>query len=97
MYIADISYSLGFIWKFPDGLVGKESACNAQDMGLNPGLGRAPGEGNGSSLQYSGLENPMDRGQRSLTGYSPWVHKESDTTEQLTLTHTIVYCQNNIK
>ena len=62
MYIVDISYSLGFIWKFPDGLVGKESACNAQDMGLNPGLGRAPGEGNGSSLQYSGLENPMDRG-----------------------------------
>ena len=62
MYIINSSYSLSFIWKFPDGLVGKESACNAQDVGLNPELGRSPGEGNGSSLQYSGLENPMDRG-----------------------------------
>ena len=48
-------------------------------MGSIPGLGRSPGEGNDSPLQYSCLENP--RGQRSLTGYSPWGHKESDTTE----------------
>ena len=41
---------------------GKESACNAGDMGLIPGLGRCPGEGTGYPLQYSGLENPMDRG-----------------------------------
>ena len=43
---------------------GKESACNAGDPGLIPGLGRSPGEGNGSSLQYSCLENSMDRGAR---------------------------------
>ena len=47
---------------FPGGSDGKESACNAEDAGLIPGLGRSPGEGNGNSLQYSCLENPMDRG-----------------------------------
>ena len=40
----------------------KESACNAGNPGLIPGLGRSPGEGNGSPLQYSCLENPMGRG-----------------------------------
>ena len=40
----------------------KASAYNAGDPGLNPGLGRSPGEGNGSPLQYSCLENPMDGG-----------------------------------
>ena len=40
----------------------KESACNAGDLGSIPGLGRSPGEGNGNPLQYSCLENPMDRG-----------------------------------
>ena len=43
------------------------------------GLGRSPGVGHGNSLQYSCLENP--HGQRSLAGYSPWGHKESDTAE----------------
>ena len=47
---------------FPDGSDGKESACNAEDLGLIPGSGRSPGEGNGNPLQYSCLENPMDRG-----------------------------------
>ena len=47
---------------FPDGSLGKESACNAGDLGLIPGLGRSPGEGYGNPLQYSCLENPMDRG-----------------------------------
>ena len=41
-------------------LDGKESTCNAGDLGLIPGLGRDPGEGNGYPLQYSGLENSMD-------------------------------------
>ena len=41
---------------------GKESACNAGNPGLIPGLGRSPGEGNGNPLQYSCLENCMDRG-----------------------------------
>ena len=40
----------------------KESACNAGDLDLIPGLGRSPGEGNGNPLQYSCLENPMDGG-----------------------------------
>ena len=40
---------------------GKESACNAGDLGLIAGSGRSPGEGNGNPLQYSCLENPMDR------------------------------------
>ena len=45
---------------FPGGSDGKESACNAGDMGLIPWSGRSPGEGNGNPIQYSCLENPMD-------------------------------------
>ena len=47
---------------FCGGSNGKESACNAGNLGLIPGLGRSPGEGNGYSLHYSCLENSMDRG-----------------------------------
>ena len=47
---------------FPGGSDGKASAYTAGDLGLIPGLGRPPGEGNGSPLQYSCLENPMDVG-----------------------------------
>ena len=61
----------------PCGSAGKESACNVVDLGLIPGLGRSPGEGDGYPL--SGLENPL--GQRSLADYSPWGHKQLDTTE----------------
>ena len=50
---------------------GKESACNAGDLGSVPGLGRSPGGGHGNLLQYSCQENPHR--QRSLVGYSPWV------------------------
>ena len=46
---------------FLGGSVGKESAYNAGDPGLIPGLGRSPGEGYGNPLQYSCLENPMDK------------------------------------
>ena len=45
---------------FPDSSVGKESACNAEDLGLIPGLERSPGERKGYPLQYSGLEDSMD-------------------------------------
>ena len=69
---------------FPGGSVVKKSAHNSGDLGLIPGLGRSPGEGNGNLLQYSCLEN--SKGQRSLVGYSPWGRKESDVTELLTLT-----------
>ena len=47
---------------FPDGSEGKASACNAGDPGSIPEWGRSPGEGNGNPLQYSCLENSMDRG-----------------------------------
>ena len=47
---------------FPGGLDGKASACNAGDLGSIPGSRRSLGEGNGSPLQYSCLENPMDKG-----------------------------------
>ena len=47
---------------FPGGSDGKASVCDAGDLGSIPGLGRSPGEGNGNALQYSCLENPMDRG-----------------------------------
>ena len=45
----------------PGGSDGKVSACNVEDPGLIPGSGRSPGEGNGNTLQYSYLENSMDR------------------------------------
>ena len=57
---------------FPAGSDGKESACNAGDLGWIPGLGRSPGEGNSYPLQCPSLENPMD---------SPRGRKESDMTE----------------
>ena len=66
---------------FPGGSDGKESNCNEGDLGSIPGLGRSPGGGNGNPLQYSCLENPMDR--RNLAGYSPWGHRQLDTTEPL--------------
>ena len=46
---------------FPGGSDGKLSACNVGDLSSIPGLGRSPGEGNGNPLQYTCLENPMDR------------------------------------
>ena len=50
------------VWRgFPGGSDGKESACNAEDPGSVPGLGRSPGEKDGYPLQYACLENPMDR------------------------------------
>ena len=75
--------SLVFGCFFPHDSDGKESVCNARDLGSVPGSGRSPGGGNGNPLQYSCLENP--NGQRSLAGCSPWGCEESDTTEWLTL------------
>ena len=49
--------------------VGKETACNTGDLGSNPGSGRATGEGNGNSLQYSCLENPMGRAARQAADH----------------------------
>ena len=64
---------------FPGGSDGKYHR-NVGDLGSIPVLGRSPGERHGNPLQYSCLENPYR--QRSLTGYSPWGNKESDTTER---------------
>ena len=57
-----IIYDLGIVIFVPGGSEVKASACNEGDLGLIPGLGRSPGEGNGNPLQYSCLENPMDGG-----------------------------------
>ena len=57
-YPSRFNLSLGFL----GGSDGKESACNAGDPSLIPGSGRPPGGGHGNPLQYSCLENPMDRG-----------------------------------
>ena len=64
---------------FPGGSAGKESTCNARDLGLTPGLGRSPGGRLGNPVQYSCLENPRDRG----AWWGPRGHKESDMTERL--------------
>ena len=53
-------------------------AGDIRDTGSIPGLGRSPGGGHDNSLQYSCLEDPMDRG---ALGHGPWSHKESDMTE----------------
>ena len=58
---------------FPGGSDGKKSTWSGRDWGLIPGSGTSPGEGSGYSLQYSCLENSMDK--RSLVGYSSWGHK----------------------
>ena len=70
---------------FPSSSDGKASACNAGDLGLIPGSGRSPGEGNGYLLQDSCLENSKERGD----WWIPHDHKESDRTEQLTHTHSL--------
>ena len=62
----------------PRWLSGKESTCNAGDGGLIPGSGRSPGEGNGNPLQYSGLENPLERGAWWVLVHG--VTKDSDMT-----------------
>ena len=72
----------------PGGSDGKASACNGKDLGLITGLGRSPGGGgHDNPLQYSCLENPHR--QRSLSGFGPWGHKESNTMSNIS-THSLV-------
>ena len=68
-----------YISYIPCGSDGKESACNAGDLGSIPGLGRSSGEGKGYPFQYSGLENSMDCIVHEVA--------ESDMTEQLSFSH----------
>ena len=74
------------LWGFPGDSGGRESACSRGNR-LIPGLGRSPGEGNGNPLQYSCLENSMDRGAWSATVHGV---TESDTTDGLTLLHLYI-------
>ena len=73
-----LSLLLGYL--VPKDSDGKVSACNSGDLGSIPESGRSPGEGRGNSLQYSCLENPMNRGD------NPWDHIDLDTTKRLTFT-----------
>ena len=67
-FFSAVFLNSNFYWGIV-GSSGKESACNAGDLGSVPGLGRSPGGGHGNPIQYSGLEYP--HGQRSLVGSSP--------------------------
>ena len=95
-------FLLSTLQGFPGDSEDKESACNMGDLGSIPALGRSSGGGHSNPLQYSCLEKP--HGQKSLVGYSPWGHKESDTTERLSraqstymkfpLLHKWAYCDS---
>ena len=76
-YLGEIGKHFIMIMGFPGGSAGKESACSVGDLGSIPGLGRSSGEGNGYTLQYSGLENSKDCIVHGVA--------ESDTTERLSL------------
>ena len=76
---------------FPGGSDGKVSACNAEDLGSIPGLGRPPGEGNGNPLQYSCLENPMDGGVWWATVHG--VAKSRTQLSDFTFTFKEFICQ----
>ena len=76
---------------FPGSTVVKNPSARArgaEDTGSVPELGRSPGEGNGSLLQYSCLEESMDRG--AWEGHSPWGHKESDTIEHTNYLESLI-------
>ena len=77
---AELKFTLHI--SFPGGSHGKESSCNAGDLGLISGSGRSPGEGKGYPLQYSGLENPMDRGAWQATVHGVAESQTHLATEQ---------------
>ena len=68
-----VNFMLGVFYSFPCGSAGKESACSVGDVGLIPGLGRSPGEGEGYPLHYSGLENSKDCIVHGVTKSWTWL------------------------
>ena len=83
---------------FPCSSVGKVSACSAGDLGLIPGSGRSPGEGNGNPLQYSCLENPPDRGAwRATVRGVRRVRHDSATDPTVPTAHVCHYVSLNIR
>ena len=83
----DFNAGLSTTWGFSGGSDGKESACNVGDLGSIPGLGRSSRDGNRYPLQYSCLENTMDRGDGGLQSLGS---QKSDRTERRTYTHTLL-------
>ena len=79
LYSGGYSLPQQLVSGFPCRSVGKESTYNAGDLGLIPGSGRSPGEGNGNPLQYSCLQNPMDRRAWRATVHGA---QESDMAER---------------
>ena len=79
--------AIGIHMSPPSSSAGKESACNAGDLGSIPRLGRSPGEGKGYLLQYSGLENSMDCIVHGVT--------ESNTTKQLSFSQKEIRTQTH--
>ena len=95
--MTSFSWVLPGNWGFPCGSAGKESACNGGDLGSVSGLGRSPGEGKGYPLQYSRLENSMDRGPWRATVHGvakSWILL-SDWTE-LNWTAHLKFKVNNV-
>ena len=90
-YIISYYCMLIFVLGFPGGSEVKASASNAGDLGSIPGSGRSPGEGNGNPLQYSCLENPMDRGAWEAT-----VHGVAKSQTRLSDFTTINFCLSTI-
>ena len=82
----NITVVLYYILGFPRSSVGKESPCNAGDLGSIPGTGRSSGEGNGHPPQYSCLENPMDGGSLWAT-----VHEVTESDMTWRLNHHIIH------
>ena len=86
------------IKSFPGGSDGKESSCNAGDLGLISGLGRSPGEGDGNPLQYSCLENSMDRGawQAIVHGVTKsWTRLKQPSTRSQSISVSLISIRVN--
>ena len=76
---------------FPGGSEGKESACNVEDLGSIPGLGRSPGKGKGYPLQYSGLENSMDCIVHGLTKSRTWLNNLATISSLSSFDHRDIF------